>query len=806
MESLIRDLRYGLRALRKNPASSLIAVFALSFGIGLTTLMFSIVYGALLRGLPFESPDELVRILRAMPSTGATDVGASIHDFADWREQQSVFDDLGAVATGVANLGGLADPPERLDGAWLSASSFEIIGLAPALGRVFTEDEDRPGARNVMLIGWKVWQNRFGADAGVIGRTVRVNGEETTIIGVMPDGFGFPSAQNAWLPLRLDALATPRGEGRAVRVFGRLRDGVTIDAANSELAVIGERIARAWPEANEGIETRVEAYTANVLGAEERVTLWTMFGAVVFVLLIACANVANVLIGRAIVRAREVGVRTALGASRRQIAFQFLGEALVLALAGAAAGTALAAIGLRLFNAAIEGTRPPFWLVFQLDAPVLLCAIAATVVAALASGAIPALQAAGANTQEILKDESRGASSFRMGRLSRALVGLEMALSVGLLVGAGLMIRSVVNVYRFDLGFEEEDIFHARLMLPPIEYPDSATRIRFVDELRSGLGAIAGVESATIATGAPGLGSGGSSFVIEGRTDPDAQNPPFAAHVLVSPGYFEVFSSGVTKGRDFSDGDRAGSLPVAIVDEPFERRHFPDGTAIGRRIRLGRSSDEGTWLTIVGVVPDLFAGGLDDDRPEAIYRPIAQAGPTGLALVLRARGAGAAITPDVRDVLARLDPDIPIFTAGTLRDVIEQDNWVYGVFGALFMSFGAAALFLASVGLYGVMSFAVSRRTRELGVRMAMGARPIDVLRLVMRQGMTQSLIGLAAGTVLALAVAHLIRAALFNVQPRDPLVFVVIVLTLLSTALLACWIPARRATRIDALEALRYE
>ena len=802
MEALIRDLRYGARTLRKTPGPSFIAVLALAFGIGLTTLMFSIVYGAMMRGLPFPEAERLVLITRVRPATGNTD-GVRIHDFIDWREQQTVFEGLAANYNGVANLGGLADPPERLDGAWMSASSFDLLRVTPALGRVFTEDEDRPGAANVMLIGWQVWQNRFAADPAVIGRVVRINGEETTIIGVMPDRFGFPNSQNAWLPLRLDPLATPRGEGRTLRVFGRLRDATTHELAATEMTAIGERIARQWPAVNEGIVVRSEPYTANALGPEERVTLWTMFGAVVFVLLIACANVANVLIGRAIVRSREVGVRTALGASRRQVAFQFLAEALVLAFAGAIGGIALAALGLKLFNGAIEGTRPPFWLLFELDAPALLCATLATLLAALASGAIPALQAARANTQEILKDESRGASSFRMGRMSRILVAIEMALSVGLLAGAGLTIRSVLNVYAFDLGFDDQRVFHGRLTLPLEEYPDADARTRFVESLQPRLASIAGVESATIGTGAPGLGSGGVSLTIEGQQILEDDSRPFTNHVVVSPGYFAVFSSAVTKGRDFSDGDRTASLAVALVNESFERRFFPDGSSIGRRVRLGTSED---WITIVGVVPDLFAGGLENDRPDALYRPIAQTGPGNLTLAMKTRGPAPTIAPQVREALAAVDPDLPLYMVGPLRDVIKDDNWAFGVFGALFLSFGAAALFLASVGLYGVMSFSVSRRTRELGVRMALGANPITIMRMVLRQGLSQSLIGLALGTILALAVSSLLQAALFNVNPRDPLVFVLIVTTLLITALIACWVPARRATRIDALEALRYE
>jgi len=805
MEPLLTPLRHGLRRLRRDRSASLIAIIALTLGIGLTTLMFGIIYGAMLRGLPFTDAHEIVAITRTNLSQGQDDIDVTIHDFVDWRAQQRSFEDIGAFYTTSLNMSGAGEVPERLQTARVTPSTLAILDVQPVLGRLFSEADDLPGGPAVMLIGWRVWQERFAGSRDVLGGTIRANGEETTIIGVMPEGFGFPSVQSAWLPLRMDPLQIRRGESRSLDAIGRLRDGVTREQAHADLAAIADRLARAYPESNEGVGVRLHPFTDRAIGPEERATLWTMFGAVLFVLLIACTNVANLLMAQAVGRAREVAVRTALGASRMRIATQFLSDALVLALAGALGGTFLAAVGMRLFRMAVEGTQPPFWMKFQVDAPALLTAFGAALLATAAAGTIPALRAARAGTHDILKDESRGGTSFRIGRLNRTLVAVAMALSVGLLAGAGLMIKSVVQLYRLDLGFPADQVFSARLMLPEAAYPDRESRQRFASEALRGLNAMPGVTAATLGSGAPGMDTGRSEFAIEGRAYTRDVDYPVATNVIVAPGYFGVFDAPILQGRDFNAGDDDASTAVAIVNQSFARRWLEGEDPLGRRVRFVSAGEE-VWLAIVGVVPDLLASGVEDRAPEAVYRPIAQTASTFFTILARTQGSPAALLPDIRVLIGALDPDLLLDRPRVLEDLIREGNWAYLVFGTLFVSFGLAALFLASVGLYGVMSFAVGQRTREIGVRMAVGARPADVMRWIMRHGVSQTVLGLALGTVFALTVTRLLSVLLFRVSPRDPFIFGTILLVLLSTVFLATWIPARRATRVDPLEALRAE
>ena len=806
MDHLLRDLRHGTRTLRKTPGATLVAVLALSFGIGLTTLMFSIIYGALLRGLPFADQGELVMIQRAKPSTGFSRMSLSIHDFTDWRAEQRSFEDLAGFYQSdfaIANDGSSA---EQLAGAYMSASAFDLLGVTSAAGRVFTADDERIGGPAVIVIGWPIWQQRFGGDPATIGRTVRINGEPATIIGVMPPKFGFPSDQDAWMPMRLDPVQTPRGQGVGFRAIGRLRDGVSIQQARTDLERIAARLAAEYPATNEGVIARVTDFTEDTIGREERSVLWTMMGAVIFVLLIACANVTNLLIGRATLRTKEVGVRTALGASRWRVASPFLAESFVLAATGAVIGLAIAWFGIRAFNNAIVDSRPPFWLDIGMHGPVLFIAFAATLLASLAAGAIPAIQAARANTHEILKDESRGASSFKLGRLSRILVAAEMAMSVGLLVGAGLMIKSVVKVHNVDLGFDATRIFTARLNLPAATYPGETERARLEETLTPRLAGLPGVDAVAFASSMPGMGSGLTSFDIEGTTHLSDTDYPTASTVLVSPGFFSTLDVTIAAGREFTEQDRTGAPGVALVNRAFVRKHFQDGVAIGRRLRMGGANSTADWLTIVGVVPDQYASGLEDRFPETIYRSTRQT-PLGRPLVLlRSRNDPVLLAGDVRRAVEAIDADVPMSNAGSVAHLLERDNWYYDVFGTLFVAFGAAALFLASIGLYGVMAFSVSTRKREMGVRMAVGADGARVTRMILRQGMTQTAIGLGVGTLFALGVSRLVAAILFQVDPRDPAIFSGILAVLLITAVLACWIPARRAASVDPLEAMRSE
>jgi putative ABC transport system permease protein len=808
--TLVDDLRYGARLLLKKPGFTAICILTLAVGIGLTTMMFSIVNGALIKGLPLPEPEQVVSVGFTDPVQEWDHFGPSLHDFAEWREQQQAFEGMAAYGTGTFNVSG-GDAAERYDGAWMSANAFDLLRVHPVLGRGFRPGEDAPGAAAVTVIGWRMWQDRFGGDPQILGRTMRINGEEATIVGVMPEGFMFPFRQQLWLPERRNASMYERGAPGvpSQNVFARLRPGVSVDEANVQMNSIARRQAAAYPETNENWGASVVPFAEQVIGKEPRQLLFVMLGAVFGVLLIACMNVANLLLGQAALRTREVGIRTALGASRLRVMVQFLTEPLVLAAAGAVLGLGIGWFGVRLFSAAVASTDPPYWLDFSIDGTVILFVLGVTLFATFVSGVLPAVRASGGNVNEILKDESRGGSSLRGGRLSKGLVVAEIALSVVLLAGAGLMIKSVVNLGSVDYAFATEDVFTARVGLPEADaqYADVGTRIRFFEEVEARLAAAPGVRAVGMTTSLPGSGASNPRFALDGQAYERPVDYPRVRTAAVTPAFFQALGTDVVEGRGFDSRDRAESLPVAVANRSFVARHFPEGGAIGSRMRVGTADSEEPWLTIVGIVPDLHMAGVDNEDPEGIYTPLAQSTNVRFAsIVARTSGTWSAVTPAVRQAVAAVNADIPIYFVRSLEESIARNAWFYRVFGTIFMIMGIVALFLAAIGLYGVMSFSVSRRTREMGVRMALGAHAEHVVRLIMRQGVVQLAIGLVLGLAGALAVTSLLTGFLFGVSPRDPLTFIAIVVVLVVTGLVASLVPARRATRVDPLVAIRYE
>jgi putative ABC transport system permease protein len=804
MHAVLRDIRYGARSLAKSRAISAVAILALTLGIGLTTTMFSIVYGVLLRGMPFPEPDRLAAIARQNPSRGDGFLQVTIHDFQEYRAQQRSFTSVAGLYGGTANVSG-TEKAERFDGAWTTADLFDVLGVKPILGRTYTREEETPGAGTVVVLGHAMWRDTYEGSPSVIGTSIRVNGVPHTVIGVMPEKFAFPNRHALWMPLQLDAAKIERGRGQSLQVVGRLEPGVSFDEANADIATIARRIAAEHKDTNEGITGVVRPIIDSQIGPQPRRLLWTMLGAVFLVLLIACANVANLLLDRAAHRTKEVGIRTALGASRSAVVRQFLSESLVLAGIGAVLGAGVAQIGVTLFNNAIAGTDPPFWLDIRLHPPVLLFVVATTIVASLFSGAIPAYQSSRADINEILKDESRGASSFRIGRLSRGLVIFEIALSCGLLVASGLMVKSVMKLRTMDPGVTTADVFTARVGFPST-YTDTLAQMRFFDELPGKLAVLPGVQAVGLTSTLPGTCcSGGGPFAIEGTAYAADRDYPEAGSTTVSPGFFPAFDVAAVDGRVLTAEDRLESLPVVVVNESFVRRYFPAGSPLGKRIRPGDARSTAPWRTIVGVVPDIFTG--DTGRPWApmYYLPLAQNRSNFLTMAVRAPNA-MALTPQVRATVASVNADIPIYWVYSMDEVITQNVWHVRVFGTLFMVFGIAALTLAAVGLYAVMAFSVSRRAREVGIRIALGARTSHVLRLVFRQGVLQLVIGMTLGLGLGAGVSQLVAAVLFDVQPRDPGVFLAVMGALTASGLLACYVPARRAARVDPLTAMRAE
>jgi putative ABC transport system permease protein len=804
MHALLRDVRYGLRALLKSPGLTIVATLALTLGIGLTTTMFSIVYGALMKGLPYPDGDRIVIVNRTNPTRGIQRQSLPIQDFADYKAQQHVLTDLGAFTSGTIYVSG-EEKAERFDGSFVTANMFDIVGVRPIMGRGFQAGEDTPSGEKVAVLSYSMWRERYNANQNIVGKQIRVNGAPYVVIGVMPDGFAFPNNDKIWVPLQTNPLEGKRGEGQFVQTFGKLKTGVSLDQATVELTTIAKRLGAEYKESNEGFSALVQRFTDNYIGKQPRQLLYTMLGAVFFVLLIACANVANLLLDRAAHRTKEVGIRTALGASRSAVVRQFLAEALVLSLAATVFGIVLAKFGIAAFNQAITVTQVPFFIDIRLHPPVLLFSIGVAALTTLIAGAIPAYQSSRADINEILKDETRGASSFRIGRISKGLVMFEIALSCGLLVAAGLMIKSVTKMRSMDPGFTTKDVFTARIGFPAA-YTDTAAEWRFFDQVADRVAALPGVQAASLSTGLPAArqGMNGSSFAMEGQTYLKDKDYPFSRTLAVTPQFFSTLKIPLVEGRVFTDADRVGALPVVVVNRAFVAKHFANVDPIGRRIKLGNSKSTQPWVTIVGVVGDVFTGDQDQPIFPAVFQPFAQARSTFVYISARTAAPPMALTQRVRDVVSSLNPDIPLYWVQTLADATAQSLWFVRVFGTMFMIFGFVALFLASIGLYAVMSFSVVRRTREVGIRMALGAQGRNVVSMIFGQGLVQLVVGMTFGLAFALGISQLMKVILFQVQPRDPTIFGGVAGVLVFVGMLACLIPARRATMVDPLVALR--
>lgn len=809
MGSLWQDLLLGLRTLRKEPASAVITSLTLALGIGLCTVSWSLVYGVFFRGLDVPEADRLTLIYRANPSRDEDQMWVTAHDLHDWREQQTSFEALAHFSTGTVNLAG-TDSPERYDGAFVSANTFDVLRVRAVLGTGFRPGDDAAGAPLTVVLGHQVWSTHFSGDTGMVGRAVVVNGEAATVLGVMPPGFEFPHDQKLWVAQRDTRAANPdRARAPGFRVFGRLRDGVSMDQAQAQMAQIAQRLAQAYPEANQGITTRFQSFVEDDTGPELVAVFGAMQVATLFVLLIAIANVANLLMARATLRTREAAVRTALGATRFRVVLPFFAETLVLAAAGAVLGMGIAYTGVTLFDGATRGVGKPYYMVFALDLPVMLFVVGVTLLTALLASAAPAFYVLKTDVNATLKDESRGASGVLGGRLTRVLVAAEIALSCALLIGAGLMVKSIAALRTFDYPFATENILTARVGLFETEYPTPQSRRLFFQALRERLEALPGAGSVTLTTSLP-TNTGSNTIGIAGEVYSREQDYTNAQSAVVSPGFFRTFGVALLRGRDFTPADDSAGPRVAIVNQLFAERFFPGREVLGQRFAelVGRDS-LGAWMTIVGVVPNLRMEGFDTDRPGGwgYYSPLAQRDVRFASMVVHVpRGDPMALAPLVREAVRTLNPNQPIYEVLSMEGSVRQESWFYYVFGTLFIVFGGAALFMATVGLYGVLSFSVSRRMKEMGIRMALGASARDVIRLVLRQGGKQVAVGLVLGLLAAYGLTRVIGILMFEVTPQDPPVFTVVVLVIVMVGMLASLVPARRATRVEPIAALRYE
>ena len=810
LSTLAADLRFGLRMLVRTPLLSVVAVVTLALGVALTTHTFSSIYGAILRGVPVPDHERLVYLGATFPERGIDEMEMSLHDFEDLRREQRSFEEVAAFYQGTVNVAGDAGPPERYAGAYVSGNVLSLIGIQPRLGRLLRAEEEGPDAPRVIVIGHHVWENRYAADPDIVGRTIRVNGVATEIVGVMPPGFRFPFLEDVWLPHRLDADGTSRGSSD-LDVFARLAPGTGMSAAQSELSAFAERQADIHPESNEGIGAVVKPYEERFMPAEIQAVMWVMFAATFGVLLIACTNVANLLLARASVRSREIAVRTALGAGRGRLVRQLLVESLVIALFGGVLGVLIAWGGVMAYNLAVADIYKPYWIRFGMDGPVLLFSLLVTTLSAVLAGTLPALRASGLDVGEQLKDESRGSSSLRLGRLTHALVVTEIAISCMLLIAAGFMVRSVVNVNTIDFGFETEGILTGRVGLFDNDDPDAAARARFFEDLEERLAAEPGVERVALTSALPGLGGSRFYFGVEGVAYPTDNDYPVVLTSFVTEDFFETFGVAPRQGRAFDALEARGEGdPVVIVNESFVATYLDGTSALGERIRLGLSDSTRPWHRIIGVVPDMHVGGnvggIGDDleRPERAFFPLRTFDFAFASFAVRTQDDPDVLAPRMRAVVAELDPNLPVYDLLPLDRALEQATWAFGLFGSLFTIFGVAALFLASVGLYGVMAFGVSQRRRELAVRLALGARPSRLIAAVVRHGAVQLGLGMLIGVALGAGASRSLRVLLYGVDTSDPTVYAGIVVTLTATGLLACLIPARSATRTDPADAMR--
>ncbi|HSJ14634.1 MAG TPA: ADOP family duplicated permease, partial [Longimicrobiales bacterium] len=795
------ELRQAARTLLRQPGLTFLSVLALGLGIGLPVAMFGMVDGVVLRGLPFDDPERIVHLERRPYGARGEGWGVAARDWVVWQEQQRSFEQLAAFRNGSVTLRS-GSGTDRWRATWATPDLFPLLRVRAAQGRAFGAEE---AAAPVVLLGHHVWRDRFASEAAVIGSTVFVDGRPHTVLGVMPETFRFPDRQDVWLPLPIDAAMVAAPDGPTFDVIGRLRPGVSRREAAAELDVVARRLAQRYPESNANMGVAVKSFAARFTGENASRTMLAMLGAVLLVLVVACVNVANLLLVRAVHRSRDLAIVTALGASRARVVRQVLLEALLLAALGGALGTLVAALGIDAL-AGFFGERMPLWMAPRLDARVLGFMLALVIAGGLLAGLLPALKATHGDLTTALRDDSRGATGVRVGRVMHLLVILELALSLGLLVPTALLARSAREVQSVELGFSATRLYTARAALPDDAEPDA--RRHYHAELAGALAAEPGIAAAALATTPPADRAPLGRVALDGVTYQDDDEMPVLRRAAVSPEFFTLLGTAPVRGRAFTPLDGPEGAPVAIVNARAAARLFPGEEAIGRRVRTG--GPDAPWRTIVGVVPDLWMGAFDavgDRNPAGIYLPLAQEPPAAVRLLVRARGADPAeLSATLRRVAFAADPEVPVYDVRSMRTLIEDNNWFYGMGAGIMAACGAAALLLAAVGLYGVIAFSVERRRREFGVRMAIGARAADIVRLVVRRGTLQLAIGTALGALLAVLLGSGMRSLLFEVSATDPLLFAAAAALLIGVGLIAMLLPALRAARGDPLDALRAE
>ncbi|HSV64173.1 MAG TPA: ABC transporter permease [Chthoniobacterales bacterium] len=832
LDAFRQDVRVGLRVLFKDKVFFLLSVIVLALGIGGAMTQFAVVNAIVLRGFSFPHPEQLVSVGLIDPKAsdqnnnfGNGTIPAA-QDYEDIKAAQKSFLMMAGYLNGSTINVTYNHNPQRYTGAYITEDLFKIIGVSPVLGRDFTADDNKPGAPKTAILGDKIWRRDFNADPNIVGQNVTINGKAATIIGVMPPGFEFPISEELWTPLYNEWPPTPRGElflganTRAPAVMGRLKPGVTLDQANAEAIAIARNIAADNPKTNQNFTSAsvlplINAFT----GVQLRQIVWAMLGAVIVVLLIACVNVMNMQFGRSALRAKELAIRGALGATRWRLVRQMLTESLVVAIFGAIAGTLLAFWGTDLFDKVVKAAPfpPPYWWSFAIDGRVLTFTLAITLIATIVSGLLPAFLSSRGNPAEVMKEGGRGNSSRLVNIITRVLVVGQIALTAALLIAAMLQIKSIRNQTKLDYGYDENSLYAARLALMEAAYPTEDSRRDFFTRAVRALRNDPQFEAAAMTDRFRMTFAAAGQYEVDGQNYLTDRDRPRCNFESVSDGYFTTLGLKLREGRDFTIEDSDAKQPVALVNASFARKHWGNQSAIGHQLRIFNPGKEQPWRTIVGVVPDTLMQGPFDQQTEAagFYMPLLGASPATqfATVVVRPRAGMRADTlgPVLSKAVAAIDSNLPTYFPGTPahfhNDILSGNR----VIATLFSIFGVVAFILSGVGLYGVMSFSVNQRTQEFGIRMALGADAIRILRMVMRQGAWQLGIGLVLGVggialLLGVVAAAALRNILFKVNPLDPTIYLLVSGLLTFVAAASCFIPARRATRVNPMVALRTE